>query len=482
MITIKNNYGKSDIPTEIFSLKEQLDSMGINGFIVNNLDETYDGCFGATKVRKEAIAVEANEITLLREIRTVIFNVQPISKKAIETLNKNIFFAVSYRANRKVKNNSMKKEISLILKVSKSSINIKKASEDHLQKLKVSSGLINPFTKGVVHLFDIDLFKEYYYGEMLTTNANNKFWSLQMSLKLSKKKIIQKTNYYIAENSILQDGESQQLTIADNVSSTTVYIIAYDSSSLQFFMEMFFNHLENYLLHKLKIPNAGIFSKPKMIKSLQVSDFGSAMFPWGCNDNLLKREIEKIDEPSTLLLVPCNILPSLIKNKWLKKNINYITIQSSFKKNLKKFFDKFSHFNKKKITIIGGSHVSNRETSIYLRDNEFLENNNSIQLVDQENADEINSIMLRVLRKDFDSANKRLYVILKKLYLETCLFVVASTSLSLLREHNNGKMINKNIIEKRESQIVDRINDIPILDTLKEYSEYVIQQITTANL
>jgi hypothetical protein len=202
------------------------------------------------------------------------------------------------------------------------------------------------------------------------------------------------------------------------------------------------------------------------------------MFPWGCNDNLLKREIEKMDDQNTLLIVPCNILPSLIKKKWLKKNINYISIQEAFNDNIKNFIKTNSLQKNKKITIIGGTHVSNKETSIYLQNDENVLSHYSVNLIDQKKADTINDTMLRVLSKDFDSANKSLFLVLKEIYQNTDIFVIASTSISLLREHNNGQLIDKDIIEIKESKLVDSINKLPVLDTLKHYADYVARQIT----
>jgi len=204
MITIKN-YLNDEVPPEVTKMKEHLDLFEINGFIIKNIDDkTYDGCSSAIKAKKVATSIENKEIKFREEIQTIIFIVKPISKKTTEIVPESFFFAVSSRSNRRINNNLMKKEIANILKVSKSDLDIKKASINELKILKVSSGLINPFTEGVTHLIDIDLFKEYYYGEILTTNANHKLWSLKISLKQSKKNIIKKSNYFITKNCIIQ--------------------------------------------------------------------------------------------------------------------------------------------------------------------------------------------------------------------------------------------------------------------------------------
>jgi len=340
-------------------------------------------------------------------------------------------------------------------------------------------GLITPFMnlpgENPVHLCDPDVFRSYYYSETLTTNSGDRRWSIQLAFK-GQLALLQGAipNLFMAENPVTKGGESDVLRLLDRLIQTPIHIIGYDPRSLA----EFHLNLHKCLTKKIQslsdtlgeeaVPFSGLYSAPLGITTHQFTEFAAAMY--GEATGLIKLRLEKIlsyasDEQGTLL-IPCNIIPNYLDDLELS-GLSYFSIADFLNGALSRHMGREGRTPR--LLLLAGSRVS-LEKSLYVRmlKTSFLELFH-IKILNASLSAIVDNAMMAVQSQEWDSA----YNLIGDL-IESCgvheVVVVASTSISLLRQHDSSRF-----------QRVMGGDTISFIDLFAEYPEFCAELILSSH-
>jgi len=506
-VTVEGNV--THLPPDAKKIFDYLNQNGISAIIAENLvstevfhdekdDDTPTCVSVATYSRVQTVEAEdrggvETGVAAQREIRTILLKVRGKKGKGKKLFN-NRFFTVSFRSNRRFSSTDVRKIYCKFVGIGISTISINMASDNDLKQLGLQGGLINPFIDWLPdiehHFCDGDLFKEYYLGELLTTNCSDRSWSVQISMKREKERLQKNPKIIIPSNPLFIGGPSQTLSVLNKVVETPIHLIAYDQQSLAQFLKLFNKRFKKRIIklpdmndssgarENIEIPFSGLFSAPMSITTHQFTEFGAAMYPLrneAIQDVLVK--IIKFIQTSekSVLLVPCNIIPEYLATMAPTISLvgTHISMSSALHNKLESILEPLitdAVDTKPKVGLLAGSKVVQNKDSIYrkmLTESPFSEYMDLI-LPNQRAAKQIDNAMLRYQSGDYERAYEVVVDVIKDLP-KLDVLVIASTSISLLLERDE--------IDVETLKTIDPSRPLIVLDLFEQYSSFCVDQI-----
>ena len=506
-------------------LKSNLESspnIGVADFeIIENSTDIEDGCDGAAAKRPLQIR-DVKENPIYSELQSIAYKATYKGKTKLVMAHT--------RGNQCIGNKKLKKVIlqNLFNQQSTDNLDLGSSSDEFqltliddlydfggLEKAMVAPWIdclrekfADKYKKEPIHhVIDKDVTeRKYSHNERLTTNPLAKTHTIAFRAKILRE-LKPDLGGKVIEAEITRKGRSPLLE-AFNTYLKTFILIGYGEEATDYVKSQIRIRIQKKLeaveetvednktgkLSQIKLTSAGT-SQGMKLRVEYAPELEDIMDEKNIPEIIEKLKLLIPPYPTTILC-PCNILPKHLRTalkQMEREDINVISMTDALQKGIKQFIPEQNPKTKKNGLILGGKDVSTPgqdlrgkmggaplQGGIYNRMQKPLKSRTTLTQLAENEALAIDNAMQRVNDHNRKDANDLLFNILKD-KTDVDYIVIASTSISMLKNTQNGKVLDPTCFTAAQQNTVELINQIHIIDSLDTYIDHTVESILPIN-